>query len=147
MARTLEQCNIPLGYGYPALLAVASALDIQDIDGNVRGNIYVALLGDIGRGKTAAIKGALASIFVPEMVVEKAVPSSDRGLATVCGDKTGSSDGRPDHTRRTQCRCRIQWICIPDRSASWTYPKGSAQLTSKDPDGTYRYSAPVSLLT
>lgn len=78
------------GWLYPALIAVASALGIEDEAGNVRSNVYVSLIGDVGLGKTSCMEAARRAILLPaseETVVEE-VPSSDRGLANVMSDTT-----------------------------------------------------------
>jgi len=76
---------LQLGWFYPALLGVASALDIEDVrhdQWRVRGNIYVALLGAVGSGKNVHMDAAKAALFVPngESVYVEDTPSSHGGL-------------------------------------------------------------------
>jgi hypothetical protein len=72
---------LPLGWLYPAILTYASTLDIEDRDHFVRKNMYCALLGDVGSGKTFCMKAAQASIFLPgEGTVIKDAPGSHSGL-------------------------------------------------------------------
>jgi len=73
--------NLPMGWLYPSLLTYASTLDIEDRDHFVRSNMYCALLGDVGTGKTFCMKAAQASIFLPgEGTVIKDAPGSHSGL-------------------------------------------------------------------
>jgi Bifunctional DNA primase/polymerase, N-terminal len=78
---------LQLGWYYPALLGVASALDIEDIKSGspwrVRGNMYVALLGGVGIGKNVHMDAAKAALFVPnsESVYVQEPPLSNGGLA------------------------------------------------------------------
>jgi hypothetical protein len=44
----LKHPRLQLGWLYPSLLAVASTLNIEDVDHNVRSNMYVANLGEVG---------------------------------------------------------------------------------------------------
>jgi hypothetical protein len=75
--------RLQLGWLYPSLLAVASALDIEDYDHNVRSNIYEVNLGDVGMGKTACLDAAVKSVLLPIDTVMDETPSSDRGLANM----------------------------------------------------------------
>ena len=77
---------LQLGWYYPALLGVASALDIEDINSaspwRVRSNMYVALLGGVGTGKNVHMDAAKAALFVPngESVYVEDAPNSHGGL-------------------------------------------------------------------
>lgn len=72
---------LPLGWLYPSILTYASTLDIEDRDHFVRSNMYCALLGDVGTGKTYCMKAAAASIYLPrEGTVIKDAPGSHSGL-------------------------------------------------------------------
>ena len=79
----------PLGYAYPAMLAVASAVGYEDEDNNVRGTLYVAEVGGVGSGKTVSMHRALESIFLPQLTVVRITPGSDRGLIKLCGKGGG----------------------------------------------------------
>lgn len=73
--------SLPLGWLYPSILTYASTLDIEDRDHFVRSNMYCALLGDVGTGKTYCMKAAQASIFLPgEGTVIQDAPGSHSGL-------------------------------------------------------------------
>jgi hypothetical protein len=74
--------RLQLGWLYPALLVVASSLDIEDADRHVRANDYCALLGPVHCGKNAHMDVALASIQIPtkEEVVLEDAPGSHSGL-------------------------------------------------------------------
>lgn len=87
MAKRLPR--LPEGWLYPSMLAVASTLRIRDTRGNVHSNAYVALLGDVGLGKSACMEAARLSLPLPDSdgtIVEE-VPSSDRGLANVLSEE------------------------------------------------------------
>jgi hypothetical protein len=79
----------PLGYAYPAMLAVGAAVGHEDVDGNVRGTAYVNLVGNVGAGKTVSMRRALDSIFLPNLTVVRITPGSDRGLIKLCGKGKG----------------------------------------------------------
>jgi hypothetical protein len=81
--------RLPEGWLYPSMLAVASTLRIRDSGGNVHSNAYVALLGEVGLGKSACMEAARLSIRLndPEDTIVEEVPSSDRGLANVLSEE------------------------------------------------------------
>ena len=54
--------RLPEGWLYPSMIAMASALRIRDARGNVHSNAYVALLGEVGLGKSACMEAARLSI-------------------------------------------------------------------------------------
>lgn len=74
--------RLQLGWLYPSLVVVASSLDIEDADHNVRSNEYGAMLGPVHCGKNAHMDMALASIKIPneEEVVLEDAPGSHSGL-------------------------------------------------------------------
>jgi hypothetical protein len=78
------------GWLYHSLLAVASALGIEDRDHNVRSNLYVALVGDVELGKSVCMSTAASSILLPEGTLLDSVPGSDRGLITMLPDNEPS---------------------------------------------------------
>jgi hypothetical protein len=81
--------RLPEGWLYPSLLAVASTLRIRDAGGHVRPNVYVALLGEVGLGKSACMEAARQSLRLddPEDTIVEEVPSSDRGLANILSEE------------------------------------------------------------
>ena len=81
--------RLPEGWLYPSLIAVASTLRIRDAGGHVRPNAYVALLGEVGLGKSACMEAARLSLRLddPENTIVEEVPSSDRGLANVLSEE------------------------------------------------------------
>jgi hypothetical protein len=85
--------RLPEGWLYPSMLAVASTLKIRDARGNVHSNAYVALIGEVGLGKSACMEAARLSLHLHDSdntVVEE-VPSSDRGLANVLSEEKPAS--------------------------------------------------------
>ncbi|MGA3104742.1 MAG: bifunctional DNA primase/polymerase [Terriglobales bacterium] len=125
----LKHPRLQLGWLYPSLLAVASTLNIEDADHNVRSNIYVANLGDVGYGKTICADTAVRAIFIPgaEMAIMEETPSSDRGLANMLGDEdTTSRLLLSDEFRSVMQKCAIQGSALPQMIC---------QLWSKDKAG------------
>jgi Bifunctional DNA primase/polymerase, N-terminal len=125
----LKHPRLQLGWLYPSLLALASTLNIEDVDHNVRSNMYVANLGEVGYGKTVCADTAVRSIFIPgsETTVMEETPSSDRGLANMLGDeKTTSRLLLSDEFRSVMQKCAIQGSALPQMIC---------QLWSKDKAG------------
>jgi hypothetical protein len=125
----LKHPRLQLGWLYPSLLAVASTLNIEDADHNIRSNVYVANLGDVGYGKTACADTAVRAIFIPgrEIVVMEETPSSDRGLANMLGDEdTTNRLLLSDEFRSVMQKCAIQGSALPQMIC---------QLWSKDKAG------------
>jgi len=125
----LKHPRLQLGWLYPSLLAVASTLNIEDVDHNVRSNMYIANLGDVGYGKTACADTAVRSIFIPgsETAVMEETPSSDRGLANMLGDEDATSRLLlSDEFRSVMQKCAIQGSALPQMIC---------QLWSKDKAG------------
>jgi len=131
IATRLGKHGLPLGYVYPALLTIASALEgIEDISNHshrVRSNLYCALLGKVGQGKTFVVNSALQAIFLPEGTDDWVVPSSDRGLANQCGDQGARKLLVQDEYRATLQKCGIQGSSLPQLfNTLWNYDKGGA---------------------
>jgi 5S rRNA maturation endonuclease (ribonuclease M5) len=74
-----KQLETPLGWGYPAMLAVGSVMTPPVLP-NIHSQLYVNNLGPSGGGKTQAIERAVATIAWEDGTVEWGVPGSDRGL-------------------------------------------------------------------
>ena len=98
----------PLGFAYPAILAVASATGVQELNKKVRGNIYVALIGGVGTGKTVSMNRALDSIFLGSMTAIRVTPGSDRGLIKLLGKGKNPVLLIQDEFRNTMSKCNIQ---------------------------------------
>jgi hypothetical protein len=125
----LKHPRLQFGWLYPSLLAVASTLNIEDADHNVRSNMYVANLGDVGYGKTVCADTAARAIFIPgsEMAIMEETPSSDRGLANMLGNEdTASRLLFSDEFRSVMQKCAIQGSALPQMIC---------QLWSKDKAG------------
>jgi len=124
----LKHPRLQLGWLYPSLLAVASALNIEDIDHNVRSNVYVANLGEVGYGKTVCLDAARRSIFLPgcDIAVMEETPSSDRGLALMLGEEFSNRLLLSDEFRSVMQKCAIQGSALPQMIC---------QLWSKDKAG------------
>ena len=100
---------------------------MEDVDHNIRSNIYTALLGDVGCGKSAAVKAALSAIFLPEFVADRVTPSSDRGLANQCGESGLRKLLIQDEYRATLQKCSIQGSSLPQLfNALWNDDKAGA---------------------
>jgi hypothetical protein len=131
IATRLADRGLPLGYVYPALLTIASTLpgveDISNHSHKVRSNLYCALLGKVGQGKTAAVDSVLKAVFLPEGTDDWVVPSSDRGLANQCGDQGGRKLLVQDEYRATLQKCSIQGSSLPQLfNTLWNYDRGGA---------------------
>jgi hypothetical protein len=105
---------LPLGYTFVCLLARAAAIPgIEDQDGWIRPNHYVALLGPVGWGKTGCMDMAKRAIFLPEDAYTITTPSSDRGLI-----KMLQREGKPfllveDEFTAVLNKCAIQNSALP----------------------------------
>jgi hypothetical protein len=131
IASQLASAGLPLGYVYPAILTIASALDgVEDTSNHthkVRSNLYTALLGKVGQGKTAVVNSALKAIFLPEGTDDWVVPSSDRGLAKQCGDQGYRKLLIQDEYRATLQKCNLQGSSLPQLfNTLWNYDKAGA---------------------
>ena len=99
--------GLPLGWMYPSLLGVASALNIRDRDGHVRSSIYVANLAPVGSAKTVVVEAAEKSIFLPLETAQYSTPSSDRGLAKMIGEDGKTVLLVSDEFRAVLGKCQI----------------------------------------
>jgi hypothetical protein len=82
-ARDAKWLKTPLGYAYPAVLAAACGYGIKPSN-SIRTNLYVALIGDVGTGKSVTSDRVAKEMYgdglgTPEWVEESTL-SSDRGL-------------------------------------------------------------------
>lgn len=106
LARKLE---VPLGFAYPAMLAVGAACDCRDPKDNVRGTLYVGLIGAIGTGKSVAMRRAVQSLRTVESAQVRTTPGSDRGLIKLLKNKGGKAVLLiQDEFRNTMAKCSIQ---------------------------------------
>jgi hypothetical protein len=84
-----KELGTPIGYNYPAMLAVASLM-CPSVSGT-RSSLYVANIGPIGSAKTEAINRARKTIaWENDKMIVDGVPGSDRGLYKLLAD-TGES--------------------------------------------------------
>lgn len=109
----LKYPRLQLGWLYPSMLAVASALNIET-SSTVRSNLYVANLGEVGYGKSACSDAAVSSIVLPELTVMEETPSSDRGLAKMLnGDAVRPVLIHSDEFRAVMQKGGIQGSALP----------------------------------
>jgi len=99
--------GLPLGWMYPSLLGVASALNIRDHEGHVRASMYVANLAPVGSAKTVVVEAAEKSIFLPLETAQYSTPSSDRGLAKMIGEDGNTVLLVSDEFRAVLGKCQI----------------------------------------
>jgi hypothetical protein len=86
LARDME---MPLGYAYPALLAVASYLPEVSTMLGVRLPLYTVIIAPVGGGKNTAIVRAIETFGLTKGSDWKVTTaSSDRGLMQILGSKT-----------------------------------------------------------
>lgn len=71
--------DLPLAYAYPALLTVAGSMLLTEREG-IRTNLYCALTGKIGSGKSQAMDRALALFNAGEPIVVETRAGSAEGL-------------------------------------------------------------------
>ena len=81
--RDAKWLKTPIGYAYPAVLAAACGYGIKPSN-SIRTNLYVALIGDVGTGKSVTSDRVAKELYgdglgTPEWVEESTL-SSDRGL-------------------------------------------------------------------
>jgi hypothetical protein len=80
-----EMADLPRAYAWPALLAAAGVLVPESSQSYVRTNLYVALVGPVGSGKTESIKRACAILDVREPELVDAKCGSAEGLIKLIG--------------------------------------------------------------
>ena len=92
LGQRAKELQVPIGYGYPSLLAVGGALGCYESGEkqHVRGTLYVALLGPVGQGKSIAMERAMEALQVPENRIDSHVHGSERGFIKYHEDKVGS---------------------------------------------------------
>ena len=81
--------NFPRAYGWPALLAVGSAL-IDCSNPTVRTNLYVALVGPVHSGKTQAIQHAIQILGIESPVLMDLLSGSAEQLVRRAKDAAGN---------------------------------------------------------
>ncbi len=106
--------RLQLGWLYPSLLAVASALPIDDA-ASIRSNLYVANLGAIGMGKTVCQEVAIKSILLSsEETIARDAPGSHSGLLNqLSEDKPNPVLLFPDELRVVFNSCSILGSNLP----------------------------------
>ena len=121
-----RETGLPLGWAYPGMLAMASALKIEDHSGNVRPNVYCALVAPPGMAKTAVSDTIEKTIFLPEGVKTYTTPASDRGLTKMIGDEGSTLMLVEDEFRAVLGKCQVP---------NSTLPQMLCKLWSKDQAG------------
>jgi hypothetical protein len=99
--------GLPLGWMYPALLGMASALNIRAANNEVRSNMFVALIAPVGMAKTVVLDAADKSIFLPEQTKLYTTPASDRGLVKLVGDDGNTVMLIEDEFRSVLSKCQV----------------------------------------
>jgi hypothetical protein len=92
LAEQAEMLQAPLGFSYLALLCLASVF-VKNVS-SVRANLYGAMIGNVGEGKSVANDhaGQLLGLMdvdgsATDRRCERTVPASDRGLANLFKEK------------------------------------------------------------
>jgi hypothetical protein len=80
-----KELGTSLSLAYPAMMAVCSVMPGVEPTPDIRTNLYVALLGPKGGGKSETCKRAIALAGLHEEAVIHGVPGSDRGLQNLIG--------------------------------------------------------------
>jgi len=99
--------GLPLGWMYPALLGMASALNIRAANNEVRANMFVALIAPVGMAKTVVLDAADKSIFLPEPTKVYTTPASDRGLVKLLGEDGNTVMLIEDEFRSVLSKCQV----------------------------------------
>jgi len=99
--------GLPLGWMYPALLGMASALNIRAANNEVRSNMFVALIAPVGMAKTVVLDAADKSIFLPELTKLYTTPASDRGLVKLVGEDGNTVMLIEDEFRSVLSKCQV----------------------------------------
>lgn len=111
-----KELGTPLSLAYPTMLAVCSVIPGVEPTPDIRTNLYVALLGPKGGGKSETCKRAIALAKLNEDAIKHIVPGSDRGLQKLIGN-----EGPPgmkvllyqDELRNTLSKMNIQNSSLP----------------------------------
>jgi hypothetical protein len=82
--------RFPIAYAWPAILAVASALIGERAEG-VRTNLYVALVGGVGSGKSQAIDFAIKTLGLEKPGLMDVFAGSGEGLIRETAEAAGNS--------------------------------------------------------
>jgi hypothetical protein len=82
--------DFPFSLAWPSLLAAAAAL-VRPENGHLRTNLFVALVGPAGCGKTQAICRANSLLDVKPPLLEQMKAGSIEGLLAQLGDRPGQS--------------------------------------------------------
>ena len=81
LGRKTKELEMPLGFAYPAMLAMAAARTLSPPP-TIRPTMYVCLIGPVHCGKSEVMKRAEWAFQWPSAItVLKGTPGSDRGLA------------------------------------------------------------------
>jgi Bifunctional DNA primase/polymerase, N-terminal len=99
--------GLPLGWMYPALLGMASALNIRAAKNEVRANMFVALIAPVGMAKTVVLDAADKTIFLPELTKTYTTPASDRGLVKLLGEDGNTVLLIEDEFRSVLSKCQV----------------------------------------
>jgi hypothetical protein len=106
--------DFPLALAWPSLLAAAAALVRPEMDGHIRSNLFVALVGPPGCGKTKAIERANALLDVKPPLLESMKAGSVEGLLARLGDRGGQSVlFFPDELSHLLEKAQIPNACFP----------------------------------
>ena len=105
--------DFPRAYAWPALVSAASVL-VPNMGQSTRTNVYVALVGDKGSGKTTAIKYAQRVLGLKREQVIAAMAGSAEGLFTEGVDAGGSARlFAPDELSHTLAKATIERAALP----------------------------------
>jgi hypothetical protein len=91
LGRVARKLDAPLGYAYPALLAIYASRHIGIATKTIRQNIFVVMLGDTSTGKTRSMNRALNVVGSDSVskIIDDAIASGE-GLVEKLGGKKDS---------------------------------------------------------
>jgi hypothetical protein len=107
LGKMTEATGLPFGWMYPALLGMASALDIRAANNEVRANMFVALIAPVGMAKTVVLDAADKSIVLPTLTKVYTTPASDRGLVKLLGEDGNTVMLIEDEFRSVLSKCQV----------------------------------------
>jgi hypothetical protein len=87
LGRLALEIEVPLGFGYPALITAFAGRGVPE-RGGVRTTMYCALIADVFSGKSEAITRACNALGAQR---EERTPSSDRGLERILKGVDGAN--------------------------------------------------------
>lgn len=142
--------DLPIAYAWPALLAIGGAMVPASSAGMftasaLRTNLFAALVGDVGTGKSTAVERARLVLGVSEPVWCPLKAGSAEGLAQELGDADGAARVLfPDELGHLLDKAKIDGASFPRVLNSLYYEDGSNLVIARGK--SLRFNARLSLI-